>query len=366
MSARLPLVDLLKALASQAIVLHHLAFYGPMSDAVRPHATALVDGLADWGRLAVQVFLVIGGFLAARALAPQGRAALEHPVGRVIERWQRLVGPYLVALGLALLTAAIGRMLTDHETVPDAPSLLQLLANAALLQDWLGIEALSAGVWYVAIDLQLYALLVGLLWVGHRSGRPALGVAGVVLLGALSLWSINRIPGWDAFGPYFFGSYALGVLAAWAQQGKRWGRAALITLLVLGGVALWLDPRSRIALALATAVLLATRSPGKNLAGLGEHPAIGFLGRISYSVFLVHYPICVLFEAAAARWAPDSAPWAAAGLVLAWLSSLIAGTAFHRWVEAPLGRVRRAKPSAAVRRPSAPPARLASGAIRGH
>ena len=32
---RLPFIDALKALASQLIVLHHLAFYGPMSDYAR-------------------------------------------------------------------------------------------------------------------------------------------------------------------------------------------------------------------------------------------------------------------------------------------------------------------------------------------
>ena len=31
-SKRLPLIDLLKVIASQLIVLHHLAFYGPMSE----------------------------------------------------------------------------------------------------------------------------------------------------------------------------------------------------------------------------------------------------------------------------------------------------------------------------------------------
>ncbi|NBO77933.1 MAG: acyltransferase, partial [Betaproteobacteria bacterium] len=53
-------VDLLKALACSLIVLHHLAFYGPMSD----HADDLFPGIFDWlsqhGRLAVQVFLVLG------------------------------------------------------------------------------------------------------------------------------------------------------------------------------------------------------------------------------------------------------------------------------------------------------------------
>lgn len=68
------LVDLLKAAACQFIVLHHLCFYGPMADHARPLAPALIDWLADPARMAVQVFLVVAGFLAAQSLSrPQAR-----------------------------------------------------------------------------------------------------------------------------------------------------------------------------------------------------------------------------------------------------------------------------------------------------
>ena len=70
------LINVLKAGAAQLIVLHHLAFYGPMSDHVQPMWPALIDWLGDSARIAVQVFLVIGGFLAAKSLAPGGLPGL--------------------------------------------------------------------------------------------------------------------------------------------------------------------------------------------------------------------------------------------------------------------------------------------------
>ena len=66
------LINLMKAGAAQLIVLHHLAFYGPMSDHVRPMWPSLIEWLSDTARIAVQVFLVIGGFLAAKSLWPAG------------------------------------------------------------------------------------------------------------------------------------------------------------------------------------------------------------------------------------------------------------------------------------------------------
>lgn len=42
---RLPGIDALKGLACLLIVLHHLAFYGPMSDVVHRHRPWLADQL---------------------------------------------------------------------------------------------------------------------------------------------------------------------------------------------------------------------------------------------------------------------------------------------------------------------------------
>ena len=62
------LVDGLKTVASQLIVLHHLVAYGPLPVALRSVIPGTVDWLFEYGRMAVQVFLVMGGFLAARTL----------------------------------------------------------------------------------------------------------------------------------------------------------------------------------------------------------------------------------------------------------------------------------------------------------
>jgi len=71
--SRLAFIDALKAVASQLIVLHHLAFYGPMSDYAQELFPGLMSWLYDYARIAVQAFLVIGGFLAAQALTRDGR-----------------------------------------------------------------------------------------------------------------------------------------------------------------------------------------------------------------------------------------------------------------------------------------------------
>ena len=166
--SRDPLIDIFKALACAVISWHHLAFYGPMSDAVLPLFPRLLSWLYDYGRMAVQVFLVLGGYLLVVYLAPQGRARFGSARQQIVRRFTRLVVPYAVALVVAVLAAALVRPWLDHPSVPAEPRLPQLLAHALLLQNIVDEESLSAGVWYVAIDFQLFVLAT-LLFAGVRS-----------------------------------------------------------------------------------------------------------------------------------------------------------------------------------------------------
>ena len=55
------LIDGLKALAAQIIVIHHLVSYGPMAAAAGVAVPDVVEWFSYYGRWAVQVFLVACG-----------------------------------------------------------------------------------------------------------------------------------------------------------------------------------------------------------------------------------------------------------------------------------------------------------------
>ena len=71
-SSRLPFVDALRAFASNVIVWHHLAYYGPLSDFAYELAPVSIDFLYLYGRMIVAVFLVVGGFVTAQNINPLG------------------------------------------------------------------------------------------------------------------------------------------------------------------------------------------------------------------------------------------------------------------------------------------------------
>jgi len=57
------------------------------------------------------------------------------------------------------------------------------------------------------------------------------------------------------------------------------------------------------------------------------------LGRISYSLFLIHFPVILLVNAIVSRWAPRSAWGDLAGLLAAVALSLGAATVLYTQVE---------------------------------
>lgn len=344
--AQFGLINLLKAGAAQLIVLHHLAFYGPMTDVARPLLPGTVDWLDAYGRIAVQVFLVIGGFLAAKSLSPHGQPGIAHPLATIWRRYLKLAPAFVVAMLIAIAASALARTWMDHESISAPASLAQLVAHMLLLHDVLGYEALSAGAWYVAIDFQLYASLTLLLWVsGLLAGeRKSSWLMPLVVLAAtaVSLFYFNRDAGWDAWAPYFLGSYGLGVLAWWASDPRRGaGATSLLLLATVGPTLLALTIDFRIRIAVAAIVMCVLFLFGRTRLQAGANPGwsvVNYIAKISYSIFLVHFPVCLVVNAAFTRFAPEEAHWQLAGVVVAWAASVAAGAAFCRCVEAPLGR----------------------------
>lgn len=341
------LINLLKAGAAQLIVLHHLAFYGPMADYARPLMPSLVDWLDHNGRIAVQAFLVISGFLAAKSLAPGGFPGIANPIGTIWRRYIKLAPPFIVAMLLAIGASALARTWMIHDSISPPPNMSQLAAHVLLLHGVLGYESLSAGAWYVAIDFQLYAVFTCLLWltgrvVGERPSRWLMPL--VVTLGvSVSLLYFNRDADFDVWAPYFFGSYGLGILAWWASDPRRPFGAVLAILLMMFVptiLALEFDFRSRIAVAsiVACVLFLFGRTRLTNYASHGWS-VINYVGKISYSIFLVHFPVCLVVNAAFTRFVPEQAGLQAMGVLCAWGASIMAGAAFFHGVETPLGKI---------------------------
>ena len=344
------MLDAIKALGCLLIVLHHLSVYSPMFDRVLLFAPPQLAVLFNHGRLAVQAFLVVGGFLTAGQLLRAIPVQAQHLplslslLGLLSKRFLRLATPLMAALTLTVIVTAVVRPWFPHSSLSPAPSLWSLVAHMLLLQDLLGVQALSAGIWYVSIDFQLFAIALASVWVAGQLKRwqPQWKLRSLMLWlwfvgAAMSLMWWNRQVNMDVEGLYFLGSYGLGMLAYRVRLSritlKGWG-----IIFMLGLVAFWLEPRLRMVVAWVIALLLAAwpqgaEIPVENAVARYLRRAVGHVAQQSYAIFLAHFAVSLMVSALwfYAGW---QAPWInLLGMGLSLILSVWAGDILYRQVE---------------------------------
>lgn len=342
-SERSEVIDLLKAFACVLIVWHHLAIYGPMSEVVSVWAPSFIDFLFEHGLLAVQVFLVVGGYLNAKYWTRALTQAEFNWVASLWARYQRLVIPLLVALSLTVAVTALVRPYFDHVSLSDRPSPVQVLAHILLLQDVMYLEAFSAGVWYVAIDFQLFAMALICAGVAHhwqqRSGkgsviRKALGFWTLLTLGSIFFWNLNPLG--EIWGTYFFYAYGLGLcVGCWRHSGFKINHRTLgLGILILGALAMVYQPRIRLLVAIAIAALLSfyEATDCRPIQAL-KIQWIQKLSNASYAIFLIHFGVSLCVSALVFNDGPANIPMNALGMLCSFGLSVWIGQWIHLHVE---------------------------------
>jgi peptidoglycan/LPS O-acetylase OafA/YrhL len=195
------LIDFLKVFAALLIILHHLSSYGQIAEDARTALPGLMTWLFEYGRYAVQIFLVMGGYLAAQSLTRTSNLKnLQTVLTIIFNRYLRLFAPYVVALIITIACAWVARFWVQDEFVGESETLSQFLAHLFFLQGILGLDSISAGVWYVAIDWQLYAILAIIL--GMFPGFRTV-VWFLAVLCVLSLLFFNRNADYENYFIYF-------------------------------------------------------------------------------------------------------------------------------------------------------------------
>jgi peptidoglycan/LPS O-acetylase OafA/YrhL len=339
------MVDLLKVLAAQAILWHHFCRYGPLARTLESAGHEWVAFIGNHGRHAVQVFLVISGFLAARSvrsfIASSSIAELANSMQRSwISRLLRLGKPYWLMLLVAIMFAALTRWLQPDVDTPSTPNWWQVATHFLFLQDIFAKEALSTGVWYVAIDLQLSLLFLVLLLVSSATTANAGKLnpdnadnaervleAIVWLLMLVALFGFNRWRSLDIWAIYFFGSFGLGAAVAFRlSKNKQNAGIFWIALVSIFGLANAIEWRTGLLVALVCAALLWWAN-AQQVVSLGERqPSHQWLKKFSgdsYALFLFHYPVVMLIGAIIDISWPQQVTPAMLGLIASWAISML-------------------------------------------
>ncbi len=302
--------------------------------------------LFEYGRYAVQIFLVMGGYLAAQSLTRTNDVKNPRTALKLIfNRYLRLFAPYVVALLVTIFCAWVARFWVQDEYVGESETLGQFLAHLFFLQGILGLDSISAGAWYVAIDWQLYAVLAIMLGM-FPNFRSLIWVSTILIVA--SLLYFNRLSAYENYFIYFIGAYGLGVLAQLAKNysDPTVNRLARILIVIIGLIIiassfhhLWI--RNILAYFVAIALIIWGGRAYKDQKHAKMHNfvlSILWGSRRSYCAFLLHFSFILIANAIyiASGLSLKNNGLIALGLMLATLVfSWIAANYLYRFIEVP-------------------------------
>lgn len=285
--ARYAFVDALRGVASLGVVLYHVYSKNllPMSGYELPEP---LHAICSNGNLGVYIFFVISGFVITQSI--RGSDITPRFVGWfALRRSLRLDPPYWATIAaMIVLSYVSGRVQRDHAPLP-VPAWDSVVAHLFYLQGFLGYPQIVGVFWTLCYELQFYLTLVVVTGVWQWL-RPALRSRWVVFgpLWIASLLCVMRSPdptqevvfvyGW----PYFF----LGVAINWVHNGDE--PPHVLAILAAGTAALLPFAPLKAGVALVTAAAIYQVSLSGRLATLTLGRVLQYLGRISYSLYLVH------------------------------------------------------------------------------
>ncbi len=327
-----PEIDGLRAFAVLAVILNHCD-----------------KRLLPSGYLGVDIFFVISGYVITTSLVGRSYAdARSFFLGFYARRIRRI----LPALAAVVLIASIAICFFDPAPGPSlltGASSLVGFSNILLYFEATDYFSVSSDLnpfthtWSLGVEEQFYLLFPLLVWLtGITRSRPGawrwFGWSMALLSGAslVSFILLSRSnPSFAYFSmPTRFWEIGLGALLFAAlrhpvltQRARQLPAAPLLVAITL---LLFTDFRVRttIAVVLLTALLLACLRPGSATHRLLSLPGVRFIGLISYSLYLWHWPVLAI-----SRWTIGIHPW-----TLPLQLALMGGLAVlsYRLIESPL------------------------------
>jgi peptidoglycan/LPS O-acetylase OafA/YrhL len=303
------------------------------------------------GFLGVDVFFVISGYLITSII----KGDLDRGTFSLREFWARRVRrilPALLVVTAVTLGASYAFGFLPEQQAVGVQALTALFSSANLYFWWTASDYWAGAAegapflhaWSLAVEEQFYMLFPVAIWGVHRL-RPAWVFPVIVAGGTASLLAYGAYHASFPTATFYLAPFRAWELAAgcalatapalWRERlGRRAGLATLgLTLLLacfVGFDGLGMGPVMATA---GTFLVLAAGRAGFAHRVLSARPLV-HVGRISYSLYLWHWPLIVLADNLGLRWNGPTDQVA----LLALTFLLAAGS--YRWVESPTRRAR--------------------------
>ncbi len=339
---------------------------------------------ADCGLLGVPAFFVISGY--CMMASSRSTVAKGHSAGSFLKRrLRRIFPPFWASIAVCLAAPFIGALVWWYRSgVLHLPSPPWFKLTA---WDWLGLVSMTKGLattgathkpwapvnsvyWSLAIEVQFYLVMaLAVLW-----RRGFLIVLSAATIGGVWWW--RRGPFLSGLFMQYWAMFAFGLLLYLVLEkglrpsrlfGRWTGPASILLTAGLLFVTLWftvtypsetLERQTMFALCCAVVFWAASgieplvakdRLPTRTMTGLGK---------MSYSVYLIHVPLVSLVTAAVRAYFPHPGTW---NSLLCIAGTLPLAYVFYRYFEKPYASSRRESPRPRKTEPVAEPETVAVG-----
>jgi peptidoglycan/LPS O-acetylase OafA/YrhL len=320
-------------------------------------ATSDLSDVAPGGFIGVSVFFTLSGFLVTGLLLRRLDAPEPLGLGRFwVRRIKRLAPASLVVVAATVLLAA-----WFWEGMRPSDALAGTFGYTNWHVIWSGPDALLRTIvgplgpfWSLAVEEQFYLIMTAAVLVASRTARPVRSLVVFVASGWLLSSAVQLFADWPQYRLEFGTDVRAAELLAGsalaialhlrpdlpARVGPRLqpvGMIALVTVIALAATTDYDPPwllRGGYAMLsiLNAALVLSLLSPGLLSRWLSWGPAVQ-IGRLSYSWYLVHWPVILVLTTE--RTGLTTWPLLAAKVVV----SLVVAFALHHLVEQPVRRL---------------------------
>lgn len=296
-SNRFTLVDGLRGFAALSVTLHHMLTYSVMEPTLLVVLPTPIKIWCDLGPCGVQIFFVISGFVIANSLV-SFKPSLVNCLKFIAKRQMRLDPPYWAAIALVLLVD-FGLRTALHFQPKDWPTVGWLAANA--LYTYRFVDTAAAGIvqpaWTLCLEIQFYVVFILALCLTKAAYRKRVfsnwGECAGTLIFCTGIASLLVTP--DAHAeqnsPFFFDNwfyFAGGAICFWCGNLQIPAKIFVTYCSVFFVAALVHSFSAQMLSGFATTVLLFLALKKGFICSALRQSAIQYLGKISYSLYLVH------------------------------------------------------------------------------
>lgn len=306
-AGRYAALDGLRGIAACVVLVHHCCLVSPkFATAVDSNGHGVFESWTWWtvfsplhliwaGQEAVFLFFILSGFVLALARL---RSRRESWLSYYCRRLSRIYLPVWASLGFAMVTVWIAprtakpsfsSWLNKHDEIPDP------IADGFLL---FGAGSLNSPLWSLRWEV-LFSLLLPVFCISARwmTSSWLMGIIGLLtVVGVGDVLEEEALVFLPMFGIGVLLACQREVLIAWAAKFRfsMWCGLLILTLALLSSR--WLLPGLPAANAMAAAggaLLIFMFVGSKGTAAVGSASALQWLGKLSFSLYLVHEPVVV-------------------------------------------------------------------------